>query len=116
MTACENHHACQKNHHDFHDLSTQFHPDKTGGEFAAEEQKQQFMRIQDAIDFVNKHSVSTMLAPIITHLPDIINELRKLVSVKPPKDEVDLRNEFRQATKRRFHCRTLVLSSLAMCG
>jgi len=86
-------------------LIASLHPDKTGGSFAGEAQKEKFdraMKLRDLFD--NEMSVSTQMVTIqqVTSLIEAIAKAQALTQVKDQPSEPKVQEQFRRSLKRKY--------------
>jgi hypothetical protein len=81
------------------------HPDKTGGQFADEEQQNDFQHVKQLLERIDQEaSMSMQLVPLhqITNLIELIARTQAANSSKTTSDKIEAKEEYRRYSKRKY--------------
>ena len=66
----------------------ELHPDKTNGSFPSEEQKAQYLKLNQAIEYVDKQSSKELALIPVSQVPAIVEAISKALSVQQPARQI----------------------------
>ena len=65
-------------------IQGQLHPDRTGGAFQKDGDKERFLRISEALDYLDKHEINENALVPMSVMTDLVKIMRDLVPYSGP--------------------------------
>lgn len=87
-------------------LVAALHPDRNGGSFPSESEKNKFLRAKSAMDFLDRHSQSSMTMIPISQLPAVVSAVAQALALSNPSEANTLQTSYltdaRETISRQF--------------